>query len=82
MTSAPAQTSGGGDSAQGGAPSFLPPPPQTFRARHGRRRVFLSQADADAYDDGCGMYPCEVPPETGPRSTGYFDMEDHHSAVR
>lgn len=55
---------------------LLPKPPATFQARSGRRRVFLSQADANAYDAGYASYPCgDIPAIHTPGSMGYFDHE-------
>ena len=53
-----------------------PPLPVVYRATLGRKRAFLSQRDATAYDAGYSMYPgvCMAEPGT-PVSMGYFDAE-------
>lgn len=50
-------------------------PPRFFSALSGRRPQFLSQTDADAYDQGWAIYPGAAPdePATTPRSRGYAD---------
>lgn len=51
------------------------PPPQVYKAQLGRRRAYLSQADADAYDRGWSGYPGDIPAGPSPASDGYFDRE-------
>jgi hypothetical protein len=50
--------------------------PQFFMARTGRRRQFLSQSDADAYDRGYASFQStsDAPPlDLGPFGDGWFD---------
>lgn len=53
--------------------------PTFFRGSHGRRRQYLSQRDADAYDRGfCGwptMPACVVDGRGGPEADGYHDAD-------
>lgn len=53
----------------------------TYRATLGRRRSFLSQADADAYDDGVRDHAAGHPAPTGytPKLQGWVDAE--HAAI-
>lgn len=56
-------------------------PPTLHRARHGRRRSFLSERDARAYDEGYMAFQGgeEVPPPINtPRSQGWFDAEQRY----
>jgi hypothetical protein len=53
--------------------------PQFFMARTGRRRQFLSQRDADAYDRGYASFQSisDAPPlDRGPFGDGWFDAFD------
>jgi hypothetical protein len=60
--------------------------PQFFTARTGRRRQFLSQGDADAYDRGYASFESlsDPPPlDRGPFGDGWFDAfsEDEERAT-
>jgi hypothetical protein len=60
--------------------------PQFFNARTGRRRQFLSQSDADAYDAGYASFQhfSDPPPlDRGPFGDGWFDAfsEDEEPAM-
>lgn len=60
--------------------------PQFFYARLGRRRQFLSQSDADAYDAGYSSFQhlSDPPPlDRGPFGDGWFDAfsEDEEKAM-
>ena len=50
----------------------------TYRAQCGRRREFLSQSDADAYDDGYSAkygFDMERINQGGPYVMGWYDWE-------
>ncbi len=60
-------------------------PARFFQAKCGRRRSFLSQRDADAYDAGWGAYRTRLDVEVHlntPFSQGWFDAEDHEEGCR
>lgn len=56
---------------------------QHFAARCGRRRVFLSEADAAAYERGFAHWPEPLPREVAstPMSCGWWDRE-HQQELR
>ena len=51
--------------------------PDVYLAKFGRRRPFLSQADADAYDQGFNAYSRGEPSSGvfGPALAGWLDAE-------
>jgi hypothetical protein len=52
-------------------------PPQTYRSRHGRHRVYLSYSDALAYDAGYELYPAALADcEHTPFRDGWLDAQD------
>jgi hypothetical protein len=52
-------------------------PPQTYRSRHGRHRVYLSRSDALAYDAGYELYPAALADcEHTPFRDGWLDAQD------
>lgn len=51
--------------------------PAVFSARCGRRRAYLSRADAMSYERGADAYPDgPIPTPNTPASSGWFDAED------
>lgn len=55
----------------------MPMAPQQFRARHGRRRVYLSRADAAGYDAGYELYPAVLAgSDHTPFRDGWLDAQD------
>lgn len=60
-------------------------PARFFQAKCGRRRSFLSQRDADAYDAGWAAYRLRQDVDftlNTPFSKGWFDAEEHEEGCR
>lgn len=55
----------------------MPMAPQQFRARHGRRRTYMSRSDALAYDAGYELYPAVLADsDHTPYRDGWLDAQD------
>lgn len=53
-----------------------------YRTNCGRRRLYMSAADADAYDRGFAMWPHVPAVLIGPERDGWHDREQYDSDAR